>query len=183
LWCTLVSVINITNTTFGQRSEFGGRTGRDCNNDILQFLIIFSPPDCIDRRYVDQHHFRPAPTVITKRTAITSNVHGSSSVSSNQSITTNTSTKISDTVISSRILRPIFGCRLRIICVPIVKSYIYTYVLYQHSFPLKSLRVQSPKKTCYNWYKLLCWASHISRLLFYRKVFFYLILIIIKFWL
>jgi len=90
------------NTTCGHHPLFGASIGRNYNDDILRFLILFFiPPDSIDRRYVDQHHFRPAPTVITKRTAITSNVHGSSSVSSNQSITTNTSTKISDTVISS----------------------------------------------------------------------------------
>jgi len=53
-----------------------------------------------DRRYIEQHH-RPAPTVITTRTAITSNVHGTSSVSSNKSTTTSSSTKISDTTISS----------------------------------------------------------------------------------
>lgn len=53
--------------------------------------------DFIDRRYVEQHH-RPTPTVITTRTAITSNVHGNSSVSSSKSTTTGSSTKISDTV-------------------------------------------------------------------------------------
>lgn len=51
----------------------------------------------LDRRYVEHHH-RPAPTVITTRTAITSNVHGTSSVSTNKSTTTSSSTKISDTV-------------------------------------------------------------------------------------
>lgn len=62
--------------------------------EIKRFGFDF---DFIDRRYVEQHH-RPAPTVITTRTAITSNVHGSSSVSTNKSTTTSSSTKISDTV-------------------------------------------------------------------------------------
>lgn len=56
----------------------------------------------LDRRYIEQHH-RPAPTVITTRTAITSNVHGTSSVSSNKSTTTSSSTKISDTVSAPKI--------------------------------------------------------------------------------